>query len=99
MKIVCGSCAVCDLHVVLGTHLQVALESRRGMLRSLPLVTMGQQTNETGHSQPLALARRYELVEHHLCAVGEVAELRFPQCQRRWFRGRITVLESQNRFF
>jgi hypothetical protein len=41
-----------------------------------------QQADEARHAQPLALARRDELVEHHLRAVGEIAELRFPQRQR-----------------
>jgi len=47
------------------------------MLRSLAFIAMGQHADEAGHAQPLALARRDELVEQHLRAVGEVAELRF----------------------
>jgi len=74
--------AVGDLHVVFGGHLQETLETRRGMFRSLALIAVRQQADEAGHSQPLAFARRDELVEQHLRAVGEVAELRFPHRQR-----------------
>ena len=89
--------AVGDLHVVLGAHLQEALEPRRGMLRPLPLVAVRQQADEARHAQPLALARRDELVEHHLRAVGEVAELRLPQRQRVRLGERIAVLEAEHR--
>ena len=89
--------AVGDLHVVLGAHLQEALEPRRGMLRPLPLVAVRQQADEARHAQPLALARGDELVEHHLRAVGEVAELRLPQGQRVRLGQRIAVLEAEHR--
>jgi hypothetical protein len=49
------------------------------MLRTLAFIAMRQQADEARHAQPLAFARRDELVEHHLRAVGEVAELRFPE--------------------
>ena len=91
--------AVRDLHVVFGAHLQEALEPRRGMLRPLPFIAMRQQADEAGHAQPFALARRDELVEHHLRAVGEIAELRFPQRQRIRLRGRIAVFEAEHGLF
>ncbi len=91
--------AVGDLHVVLGAHLQEALEPRRGMLRPLALVAVRQQADEAGHAQPLALARRDELVEHHLRAVGEVAELRLPQRQRVRLGQRVAVFEAEHGLF
>ena len=91
--------AVGDLHVVFGAHLQEALEPRRGMLRPLPFVAVRQQADEARHAQPFALARRDELVEHDLRAVGEVAELRFPQRQRVRLGGRIAVLEAEHGLF
>ena len=39
------------------------------MLRPLPFVAVRQQAHEAGHTQPLALARRDELVEQHLRAI------------------------------
>jgi hypothetical protein len=70
--------AVGDLHVVFGTHLQEALETRGGMLRPLALIAVRQQADEARHAQPLALARRDELVEHHLRAVGESRRTALP---------------------
>jgi hypothetical protein len=42
-----------------------------------------QQHHQTAHPAPLLLAGADELVDHHLRAVGEVAELRFPDGQVR----------------
>src|SRR5512139_83991 len=78
VEVVRGRRAVRNLHIVFCAHLQEALEPRRGMLWSLPLVAMRQQTNEARHPQPFALPGGDELVEHDLRAVREVAELRFP---------------------
>ena len=47
--------------------------------------------------QPLALAGRDELVEHHLRAVGEVAELRLPHDERVGLGQRVAVLEAEHR--
>ena len=88
-----------DLHVVLGAHLQPSLETGGGVLRTLALIAMRQQAHEARHSEPLALARRDELVEHHLRAIGEVAELSFPQRQRTRFGEREAVFEAENGFF
>ena len=91
--------AVGDLHVVFGAHLQEALEAGGGVLRPLALIAVRQQADEARHAQPLALARRDELVEHHLRAVGEVAELRLPQRQRVRLGQRVAVLEAEHRLF
>ena len=99
MEVVRRRGAVGDLHVVFGAHLQEALEPRRGMLRALALVAMRQQADEAGHAQPFALARRNELIEHNLRAVGEVAELRLPHGQRIRLGSRIAVFEAEHGFF
>ena len=91
--------AVGDLHVVLGAHLQKTFEPRRRMFWPLAFVAVRQQADQAGHAQPFALARRDELVEHHLRAVGEVAELRFPQGQRIGLGERVTVFEAEHRLF
>ena len=88
-----------DLHVVFGAELQIAFESGRGVLRTLAFVAVRQQTDEARHTQPLALARRDELVEHDLRAVGEVAELRLPQGKRVGLGERIAVFETEHRLF
>src|SRR5262245_54887254 len=69
------------------------------MLRTLSLEAMRKEADEARHSEPFALARRDELVEHHLRAIGKVAELRLPQSQRTRVCKRIAVLEPQHRFF
>ena len=66
------------------------------MLRPLALVAVRQHAHEPGHAQPLALARRDELVDDHLGAVGEVAELRLPQGQRVRLGERVAVLEAEH---
>jgi hypothetical protein len=78
---------------------RIALEARRGVLGSLPFVAVRQQADEAGHAQPLAFARGDELVEHHLGAVGEVAELRFPEHQRIRLGQRVAVFEAEHRLF
>src|SRR5580704_5576074 len=99
VKVVRRRRAVGDLHVVLGAHLQEALEPRRGMLRPLPFIAVRQEAHEPRHAQPFAFARRDELVEHHLGAVGEIAELRLPQSERIGLGERIAVLEAEHGFF
>src|SRR6185295_19809648 len=66
------------------------------MLRSLPLISVRQQADETRHAQPFALARRDELVEQHLRTVGKITELGFPQCESAWLGGGIAVLETED---
>ena len=69
------------------------------MLRPLALVAVRQQADQARHAQPFALARGDELVEHHLGAVGEVAELRLPQRQRVRLGGGIAVFEAEHGLF
>ena len=47
---------------------------------------------------PLHFARGDELVDHHLRAVGEVAELGFPDHQGVGIRG-VAVFKAQHRLF
>ena len=91
--------AVDDLHVVLRAHLQEALEAGGGVFRALPLIAMRQEADEARHAQPFALAGGDELVEQHLRAVGEVAELRFPEDERLRRRQRVAVFVAEHRFF
>jgi hypothetical protein len=69
------------------------------MLRPLALIAVRQKHHEAAHAQPLHLARGDELVDDDLRAIGEVAELRFPQHQRARLGGGISIFEAQDRFF
>ena len=93
----CG--AVGDLHVVLGAELQVALQPRRAVLRPLPFEAVGEQQDETAGAQPLGLAGGDELVDDDLGAIGEIAELRFPQHERLRVGERIAIFESEHAEF
>ena len=81
MKIVGRRGAIGDLDIVFGAKLQIALQPRRGMLWPLTFITMRQQHHQARHSEPLAFGGGDELVDDHLRAVGEIAELRLPQHQ------------------
>ena len=99
MEIIRRRRAVDDLPIVLGAKLEVALEPGRGMLRPLAFIAMRQQQHEARHAQPFALARRDELVDHHLGAIGEVAELRLPQHQRVGLGEAVAIFEAEHGFF
>src|SRR5687768_7089273 len=69
------------------------------MLRALPLVTMRQEQRQTAQTAPLRFAGTDELVDDDLSAVGEVAELAFPESQAIGLGRRKSVLETHDRFF
>ena len=69
------------------------------MLGPLTLVTVRQQQDETAHAQPFSLARAEELVDNHLCAIGEVAELRLPQDKGGGVGEAVAVFEPDHRRF
>ena len=58
---------------------------------------MGQQQHEARHAQPFALTGRDELVDDYLRAVGEVAELCFPQHQRVRLGQAVAIFEAEHR--
>jgi hypothetical protein len=65
---------------------------------ALTFIAVRQQHDQTAGTAPLRLTGRDELVDDNLGAVGEVAELAFPDEFIRIGRG-ITVIESQHSFF
>ncbi len=87
-----------DLHVVVGAQLQEALDAAGGMLRALPFVAVRQHQHHAADAAPLHFAGGDELVDHHLRAVGEVAELRLPDHQLVRLGGGVAVLEAEHRF-
>jgi hypothetical protein len=58
-----------------------------------------QHQSQTVDTAPLHFARSNELVDHHLGAVGEVAELGFPDHHGVGIVGGVTVFETEHRFF
>ena len=68
------------------------------VLGALSFVPMRQEQRQAAQPIPLGFARRQELVDHHLRAVGEVAELRFPDVQRQRVGGRVAVFEAHDGF-
>jgi hypothetical protein len=74
--------AVADQHIVLGAQHQVTLDARAGVFRPLAFEAVREQHHQAAGLAPLLLAAGNELVDHDLRAVGEVAELRFPDDQR-----------------
>lgn len=69
------------------------------MLWATAFIAVRQQHHRATHTAPFLLAGADELVDNDLRAVGEVAELRFPDGQRARFRCRVAVFERQHRFF
>ena len=86
MEVVRWRRAVANLHVVFRAELEITFQPRRRVFGALAFIAMGQQHDETTHAQPLVLARTNELIDNHLRAIGEIAELGFPQNQHLRFR-------------
>lgn len=51
------------------------------MLRSVSVISMRKQHNESVLDSPLLLTGRNELIDHNLSAVGKVTELCLPDSQ------------------
>src|SRR5437867_12715518 len=65
------------------------------MFRSLTLITVRQKHHDSCREIPFVLARADELVDDHRGAVGEVAELRFPENERFGEVAAEAVLETE----
>jgi hypothetical protein len=66
------------------------------MLRTLAFIAVREQQHEPVGAQPLQFARRDELVDDDLGAVGEVTELRLPQHQGARVGDRIAIFEAKH---
>src|ERR1035437_3673659 len=91
-----GGGAVAHLHVVFRAEREVALNARAGVFGALPFVAVGEEHHQAAGLAPLLLAAGDELVDHDLRAVGEIAELRFPDDQRQRLGHRVAELEAQH---
>jgi hypothetical protein len=79
-------------------ELEEALEPRARVLGALALVAVRQQQRQPRGLPPLRQAGDDELVDDHLRAVDEVAELRLPEHERLGRRDGVAVLEAQHAY-
>ena len=82
-------------HVVLGAHLQEALDAGGGVVRPLSLVAVGEEQDHGRGLRPLLIGRGDELVDDRLRAVHEVAELGLPQHEGVGALHGVAVLEAE----
>ena len=99
VEILRGGRGLADLDVVARGELQVALDAGAGVLRALAFVAVRQQQHEAAEQAPLVFAGGDELIDDDLRAVGEVAELRFPQHQGFRVVAAVAVLEAEHAGF
>src|SRR5215216_103981 len=99
MEVLRRCCRVTNLQIVFRAKLEVSLETRARVFRSLSFVTMRQQHHHSRSLFPLVLRSRDVLVDNRLRAVTEITKLRFPQNERALVYDRVAVLKSQHAFF
>ena len=97
MKILRRGGHVADLDVVLGAGLQKTLESRAGMFGTLTFIAVRKQQHNPTRPLPFRFRRDDELIDNGLRAIGEIAELRFPQTKHLRIIERVTVIEPEHR--
>ena len=96
VEVLRGRGEVADLPVVLGGHREVALEPRAGSAPSRPSNPCGSSSTRPLSRRHLSSADTGELIDDHLRAVGEVAELRFPEDQRLRGVEAVAVVEAHD---
>src|ERR1017187_7230593 len=96
VEVLRGRGAIGHLHVVLGAEREIPLDARAGMFRPLALVAVREQQHQAAGLAPFRFGAGNELVDHDLRAVGEIAELRFPNHQRQRVRHAVAELETQH---
>ena len=99
VEILRGSRGLADLNVVVRSELEIALDARAGVLRALALVAVGQEQDDAAEQAPLVFAGGDELVDDDLRAVGEVAELGFPEDEGFGVVAAVSVLEAEHAGF
>ena len=99
MEDLAGRGGLHDLHIGVGRQLHEALQARRAVLRPLPFVAVRQHEGQAIDAAPFDFAGCDELVNHHLRAVGKVAELCFPNHQGVGVVRRVTVFKTEHRLF
>src|SRR5260370_3161433 len=95
VEILRGGRRLVDLHVVFRGELQEGFGACAGMLWTLAFIPVRQKHHAPRRKVPLVLARADELVDDDLRAVGEIAELRFPQNERFGIVAAESVFETE----
>mmetsp|Transcript_27328 Transcript_27328/g.88239 ORF Transcript_27328/g.88239 Transcript_27328/m.88239 type:complete len:218 (-) Transcript_27328:2126-2779(-) len=85
-----------ELVLVVVAHLQEALQPRRGVLRALAFIPVGEEHHQTALPKPLLLSGRQELVDHALRRVCKVSELGFPHDEGGRVLERIAHLKAEH---
>src|SRR5262249_53570072 len=96
MEVLSRGRRLADLDVVLGGKLQVALDTRAGMLGALAFIAMRKEHHQAGEQPPLVFAGDDELVDDDLGSVREIAELGFPEREAVRIVAAESVLEAQH---
>src|ERR1700733_7286714 len=99
IKILRRCCRVCDLKIVLTTKLDKSFQASARMLRALSFVSMWKQQNKARFLSPFFFTSRNKLVDDSLCAICEIAKLRFPNNEIVLSDNRISILETHPAFF
>src|SRR4051794_6050068 len=66
------------------------------MLCRLSFVAMREQKGQSRRPLPLGFAGGEKLIDDHLCAVCEIAELRFPDHERSRIGEAVAIIESHD---
>src|SRR6218665_3696559 len=81
VKEICRCSTIGNNHIVLGTECKIALHTCTAMFGTLSFITMWQQHHYTVHSFPFIFSTAQVLINDNLCAITEIAKLRFPHYQ------------------
>ncbi len=99
VKKVAGRSDIGNRHIVFCATLQETFEAGGRVLRALTFVAVRQQHDQAVHTAPFAFPGKDKLVDNGAGAVGEVAELRFPEHQRIGRSQGITVFKTEHGIF
>src|SRR5215467_221678 len=97
MEVLRGCGAIGYPQVIATRKLQETFEPRARMFRPLALVPVRQEQHEPRSLPPLGPRRRDELIDDHLCRIGEVAVLRLPEDQHLTGQAAVAILEAEGR--
>ncbi len=99
VEVVGGSGGVSDGHIVFGAELKKSFEAGAGVFGSLAVVAVGEEESQAGGGAPFRFGGGDVLIDLGLGAVGEIAELSFPEDEHIWAVEGVTVIEAENGSF
>jgi len=83
-------------HVVFRAERQEPFQPGAGVLWTLALIPMGQEHYEIAWLPPFVSELAMKIIDYHLRAVGEIAELRFPDHKAERVGNTVTEFKSQD---